>query len=261
MNKTQSQRTTPLIVSALAVLRKDLRAELRSRELVSSMGLFALLSILVFSFALELTGPLLSINEELRQINALLESLGETGIEAVDPLNLTAIVSGMFWVTVIFALVLGLSRSLAAEREEGNMDAMLLAPVNRSAIYLGKMLSNFLITVVVGLVLMPVITILFNINLLDPRLLLVMVLGVLGFVSMGTLLATMAVQTRSRETLLPIMMLPTSLPVLLAVVRATNGIIGGQPVDLWGGWVTLIVILDLLYFVMAYVGFPFVIEE
>jgi heme exporter protein B len=254
-------KQTAFFQVALAILRKDLVAELRSRELLSSMALFALLSILIFSFALELTGPLLAVNRELAQINNLLQELGQEQLNPVDPLSLSNIISGVLWVTLVFAVILGLNRSLAAEREQGNMDAMLVAPIDRSAVFVGKMIANYLFALVVGLILLPLITILFNINLLDLRLLATLLLGVLGFSSVGTLLAAMATQTRSRETLLPIIMLPAVLPVLLAVVRASNGIITGAPTDLWGGWLGMLAIIDLIYLIMCFVLFPFVIED
>lgn len=252
---------TPFARAALAVFRKDLRAELRSRELFSAMILFSLIAILVFSFALELTSPLLSINEELRRINELLAEAGSDALRPVDPLNMSSIVGGMFWVVIIFSAILGLNRSLASERDQGNLDAMLIAPVPRAAIFIGKTFANFLFTLLVGAILLPVITFLFDINLVRPELIAVMVLGIFGITTIGTLLAAMAAQTRSRETLLPIIMLPAVLPVLLSVVRASNGIIDGQPADLWSGWLAFVAAIDLVYLGMSYAAFGFVVED
>jgi heme exporter protein B len=223
---------TPFFKSTLAVLLKDLRAEIRSRELISAMALFALLSVFVFSFALEL----------------------ETTI-------LRSAATGILWVTIVFAIILGLNRNLAAEREQGNMDAMLLAPIDRSSIFVGKMTANFLFGLLVGLLLLPFMSILYNLNLFDLRLIGLVVLGTLGLSSIGTLLAAMTVQTRARDTLLPLLMLPTSLPVLLLVVRASNGIINGQPEELWIGMPPLLFVLDVIYVVMSYLLFPYVLED
>ncbi|RMG75482.1 MAG: cytochrome C biogenesis protein [Chloroflexi bacterium] len=220
---------TPFIQVVFSILRKDLRTELRSRELVSSMALFTFLSILVFSFALEL-------DREAKQ-------------EAV---------SGVLWVTLVFASILGLNRSLASEREEGNMDAMLIAPVNRIAIYMGKMLGNFIFTVIVGVVLLPVMTVLFNFSMVRPTMILILILGILGLSSIGTLLATMTVQTRSRETLLPIAMLPVVLPVILTVVRATNAILNNQ--DMMQTLLT-IGLVDVLYITLGSFLFEYVTED
>jgi heme exporter protein B len=223
---------TPFFSAVLAVLWKDLQAELRSRELVGSMGLFALLSILIFSFALEL-----------------------------DRIARTESVSGVLWVTVVFASVLGLNRSLAMERDQGNLDALLLAPVERTAIFFGKLIGNFLFTLVVGLILILLMTVLYNLTLTRLWLVLVLVLGTLGFSTIGTLLATMTVQTRARESLLPIVMMPVALPLLLSAVRATTGILNDAPQDDWLAWMQILAILNLIYMTMSFLLFEYVIEE
>ncbi|PJF44067.1 MAG: cytochrome C biogenesis protein, partial [Phototrophicales bacterium] len=147
-----------------AVLWKDLRAELRGRELVTSMLLFATISVLIFSFALELDA----------------QAQSET-------------VGGVLWVTVAYAGTLGLGRSLAAEKDKGSLDALLIAPVTRSAIFFGKMLGNFIFTLMVAFVMTFLLTILFNINLFLPILWIVLLLGCLGFASTGTMVASMSV--------------------------------------------------------------------
>jgi heme exporter protein B len=223
---------TSFISTVLTVLRKDLVAEFRSRELVSAMALFALLSVLVFSFAL--------------QLNRL------TRLEAI---------SGVLWVTVTYAVVLGFNRNSTVEREGGSFQAMLLAPVSRGAIYIGKMLGNFLFSTVIGLLLLPLMTILYNVNLVSWGIILVLVLGVFGIATVGTLLATMTVQTRTRETLLPIVMLPVALPVLLLTVSATNSILDGDAVADWIGAVQVIAIIDLLYIALCYLLFDYIIED
>ncbi|MBC8099312.1 MAG: heme exporter protein CcmB [Armatimonadetes bacterium] len=223
---------TPFWHAVLTVLRKDIRIELRSRELVSTMALFAALSVFVFSFALELERVLLR-----------------------------AAAGGILWVTVCFALILGLNRSLAAEREQGGMDALLLAPINRSALYVGKLLSNALFGMIVGTALLPLFALLYNVNLVDVRLLGVVALGTLGLAAVGTLLAAMTVQTRAREALLPIVMLPAALPMLILVVRITNAVLNGQPDAQWVGLIPLALLLDALYTGLCYVLFPFVLED
>lgn len=225
-------KPTPFLKAALAIFRKDLRAETRSFELISVMLLFTLLSVLVFSFALEL-----------------------------DRLTLESVVSGVLWVTITFAAILGLNRSLASEREQGNLDAMMMSPIDRSAIFAGKMLANFVFSLTVGLLLLPLMAILYNLPLIGLPMLVTLFLGTLGFASIGTLLAAMAVQTRSREALLPIIMLPTALPVLLSVVRATNGLLNDSPVEFWSGWLALALVIDAMYLFLCYILFPFVLED
>lgn len=215
-----------------AILRKDMLAEIRSRELLSVMGLFALLSILIFSFALEM-------DREARG---------------------TAI-SGVIWVTVAFASIIGLNRSMSSEREQGNFDALLLAPVDRSALFLGKFMGNFLVVLLVGLILLPVGTLLYNITLITPWVLVILVLGIFGISTTGTLLAAMTAQTRARDALLSIAMLPIVLPVLLASVRATTSIISGDPTELWITWPQILLVMDVIYMVLCFFTFGFVIEE
>jgi heme exporter protein B len=223
---------TSLLKTAWAIARKDLVAELRSRELVGSMLLFALLAVLIFSFALEL-----------------------------DRVAREEAVSGVLWVTVVFASILGLNRSMALEREQGGMDALLLAPIDRSAVFLGKLAGNYLFALAVGVLLLPLMTLLYNITLVNAWVLLVLVLGTLGVSTTGTLLAAMTVQTRARESLLPIALLPVILPVLLAAVRATNGIIAEAPFADWGSWPQILAAVNVIYIVVCFLMFPYVVEE
>lgn len=223
---------TPFISCVVAIISKDLRAEIRARELVSVMALFALLSILVFSFALEL-------DKGARE-------------EAV---------SGVLWVTLIFASVLGFNRSMAQEREQGALDALLLAPVSRAAIFVGKLLGNFIFTLIVGLALLPLMTALYGMDLLDGWIFATTALGIFGFATIGTLLATMTVQTRAREALLPIAMLPIILPLLLTAVRATKSILGGAPATEWQGPLGMLVAIALIYLVLCLLLYEYIVEE
>jgi heme exporter protein B len=223
---------TAFLRAALAIVRKDFQAELRSRELISTMGLFALLSTLIFSFALELDR------------GARIEVVG-----------------GVLWVTVVFASILGLNRSMALEREHGNLDALLIAPISRPAIFFGKLIGNFLFTLVVTLILTGVMTLLYNVSLVQGWMLLALLLGTVGFTTVGTLLATMTVQTRARENLLPILMMPVSLPLLISAVRASNGILANAPQNDWLVWLSALVVIDVIYATVCFLLFEFVVEE
>lgn len=223
---------TPFLTTTLAIINKDLRAEMRSRELISVMVLFAFLSILIFSFALEL-----------------------------DRVAREEAVSGVLWVTLIFASVLGFNRSMAMERDQGNIDAMLLAPIDRSAIFVGKLVGNYLFTLIVGLVMLPVMTILYNKSMLNVWVILTTLIGIFGFSTIGTLLATMTVQTRAREALLPIAMLPVVLPFLLTAVRATTGILSDKPQSEWLVWLQLLAGISIVYLVLCVFLYGFVVEE
>lgn len=225
-------KRTPFFHVVTSIIRKDFQAELRSRELVGSMGLFALLSILVFSFALEL-------DREAR----------------------TESISGVLWVTVVFASILGLNRSMSLERDNGNLDALLIAPINRAAIFVGKLVGNFVFTLVIGLLLLPIMTVLYNVSLITGWLLVVLVLGTLGFTTIGTLLSAMTVQARAREALLPIVMMPVVLPLLMAAVRASTGILNASAQNDWLQWTTIVAVLDVIYVVMCFLLFEYVVEE
>ncbi len=223
---------TPFLSVIMSIIRKDFQAELRSRELIGSMGLFALLSILIFSFALEL--------DRIARIES---------------------VSGVLWVAIVFFSILGLNRSMAMERDGGNLDALLIAPVNRAAIYCGKLVGNFVFTLLIGLLLLPLMTVLYNVSLFNGWLIAVLVLGTLGFTTLGTLLAAMTVQTRGREALLPIVMMPVVLPLLLSSVKASTSILNGTPQSDWIQWVNILAVLDVVYLTMCFLLFEFVVEE
>ena len=147
------------------------------------------------------------------------------------------------------------------ERDQGNLDALLLAPIHRAAIFVGKLVGNFAFTLVIALLLLPLMTILYNVALISLWLIAVLVLGTLGFTTLGTLLAAMTVQTRSREALLPIVMMPVVLPLLLAAVRASTSILNGTPQSDWIQWVQILVVLDVIYVTMCFLLFEFVVEE
>ncbi|MFU8771719.1 MAG: heme exporter protein CcmB [Anaerolineales bacterium] len=215
-----------------AVVWKDLAAELRSRELISAMLVFALLVILIFNFALELD------------------------IEARE-----TVTAGVLWVTFAFAGTLGLNRSMAIEKDRGCLDGLLLAPVDRSAIYFGKMIANLIFMIMVELIVLPIYSILYNINLFVPGLLVVVLLGSIGYVAVGTLLVTMAVQARTRDILLPILLFPIVLPILLAAVKASaNFLLGIELAETWP-WLNLLIVYNIIFIAIAFMVFDFVVEE
>lgn len=218
--------------AVLAIVSKDLRAEIRSRDLLSVMIIFAFLCILVFSFALEL-----------------------------DRVAREEAISGVLWVTLVFASLLGFNRSMAQEGDQGNLDAMLLAPVTRPAIFLGKLLSNYLFTLIVALVILPLMTVIYNSNLLRGWLIITTVVGVFGFSSIGTLLAMLTLHTRSREAMLPIAMLPVALPLLLTAVRASTNILNDTPAREWLVWLQLLAAVTVIYLALCWLLSGFVLEE
>jgi heme exporter protein B len=223
---------TSFVSAMMAVIWKDLAAEWRSRELISAMMVFALLVIFIFNFALEL-----------------------------DPRMRGAVTSGVLWVTFVFAGTLGLNRSLAVEKDRGCLDGLLLAPVDRTAIYFGKMLANLVFMLLVALIVLPVYSILYNTNLFNLGLLAVIFLGSLGYVAVGTLLSAMAVQTRTRDILLPILLFPVIIPVLVAAVKASSGFLQSLPFDEIRPWINLLLVYDVIFTAVAFMVFEFVVEE
>lgn len=215
-----------------AIIHKDLAIEWRSRELFSAMLVFALLVILVFNFALEL-----------------------------DARARASVTSGVLWVTFAFAGTLGLNRSMASEKDRGCLDGLLLAPVDRSAIYFGKSISNLVFMMIVELIVLPIYSVLYNTNLFQPGLLLIVLLGSIGYVAVGTLLSTMAVQTRTRDILLPILLFPLVIPVLIAAVKASGAILQGIAFQEIRNWVNLLVVYDVIFIAIAFMLFDYVVEE
>lgn len=215
-----------------AVVWKDLQAEFRSRELFSAMLVFSLLIILIFNFALEL-----------------------------DVKTRQSVTAGVLWSTFAFAGTLGLNRSMAIEKDRGCLDGLLLAPVDRSAIYFGKVISNLVFMLIVEAIVLPVYSILYNVNLFEPGLLMVILLGSIGYVAVGTLLAAMSVQTRTRDILLPILLFPVAIPVLLAAVKASGGLLAGVPFEEVQFPISLLIAYDVIFIAVAFMTFENIVEE
>ncbi len=215
-----------------AVVQKDLAAELRSRELLSAMLVFSLLVILIFNFALEL-----------------------------DIKTRQSVTAGVLWATFAFAGTLGLNRSMAVEKDRGCLDGLLLAPVDRSAIYFGKAFSNLVFMLIVEAIVLPVYSVLYNTNLFRPGLLMVILLGSIGYAAVGTLLSAMAIQTRTRDVLLPILLFPVIIPVLIAAVKASGGYLTGADLSEIVPWLNLLVVYDIVFIALAFMTFDFIVEE
>jgi heme exporter protein B len=218
------------LAQVLAILWKDIRCELRSKQTWTGMGLFALLVLVIFNFAFDLR---------------------------VD--NKAAIAPGVLWVAFVFASLLGLGRTIAAEREKGSMDRLLLCPVDRKAIYFAKLLGNLLFIGVVEIVALPVYAALFNVPLFAGALLPIVLLGTLGVATIGTLFSAMAAATRARELLLPVLVFPLIVPVVISAVRATGSLIVAAPNE--PPWLGLIAAFDVIFLSISMLMFEFVIEE
>jgi heme exporter protein B len=141
------------------------------------------------------------------------------------------------------------------------MDGLLLAPVDRSAIYFGKVIGNLVFMLMVEIIVLPIYSLLYNVNLFNPGLLLVILLGSIGYVAVGTLLAAMAVQARTRDILLPILLFPVVLPVILAAVKASTGFLDGSEMEMIRPWLNLLIVYDIIFSAVAFMVFDYVVEE
>ena len=225
-------RGVKYVRAVFAIVRKDIAAEIRSRELVSAMLVFSLLVVLIFNFALEL-------DKGARE-------------------NVTA---GVLWVTFIFAGTLGLNRSFAAEKDRGSFDGLLLAPVDRTVIYLGKLIGTLIFMLLVEVIILPVFGLLYGLFLFQPLLLGVVLLGTLGYATVGTVLACMAAQTRTRDILLPILLFPVALPLIIAAVKASEGILNNVDWNDLTPWLNLLLVYDTIFIAVCMMVFEYLVEE
>jgi len=214
------------------VFRKDLQVEWRGRQGLPVMLVFALLVVFLFNFALQLT----------------------PGLQA-------GLAAGLLWVSLAFASTLGLNRSVSLEGENNALAGLLLAPVDRSAIFFGKTFSNLTFTFLVALVLLPVFSLFYQQNMLNPRLVLVILLGLGAYTSLGTLLAALSIQTRTRDVLLPVLLYPLALPVLIAAVEASRGVLAGQPLAELQSWLSLLIASNILFLAAGLLLFDTILEE
>lgn len=215
-----------------AVFVKDVRAEWRGREVFSTMTAFSVLAVLVFGLAFDLRVP---------------------RSEMIAP--------GVLWVVVLFAGVLGLNRSFGAEVDRGTLASLLLAPVDRSAVYFGKMLANLFFTLATTLVILAAMFFIFDLNMFHPYNLLAVLLGVIGYVSVGTLFAALTANSRSRETMLPILLLPVMAPVFVAGVGLTAGVVDGKAFSDLRQWLVVLAMFDAIFVVVAYLLFDLIWED
>jgi len=217
-----------------ALIWKEALVEARGRETVLAGVVFALLVLVIFNFAFDLR------------------------VE-----NVAAVAPGVLWVTVTFAGVLSLGRAFARERDRRTLDGLLLAPVDRSALYVAKVVASFTSMLVVELVAVPAFIGLFNVSVNLPLLVLGLLLGTLGLAGVGTLFAAIAAHTRAREVLLPLLLFPIQVPVILATVKTTGAAVrvpGTEPPDV-SQWLGLLVAFDAIFLSLSVLLFEYVIEE
>lgn len=221
------------LARARAIAWKDLTTERRTKANFNAVAFFAALILLLFGFAL---GP--------------------------DTDALRSAAAGVLWLTVLFSGVLAFNRSYQLELEGGALEALLLYPGARWAIFVGKLLANLAFVLLVELIVVPVTGVLFHVPMLEPfvGLATVLVLGTIGFVTLGTFYAAMASRLRAREVLLPLLLFPMLIPLLVGAVEATSAVLAGDPMGDGRQWLKLIAAFDIIFLVASVLAFEHVIE-
>ena len=226
MNRYFSQVTT--------IIWKDFITEIKTRELFSSMFIFALLVVIIFIFS----------------INLSLIQASEVG-------------PGVLWVAFLFAGTIGLNRSFMLEKENGCLQGLLLAPMDRTALYFGKLVSNFVFLLIMEVFTLPLFMVFFNIDLLPHLLplLYVIFVGTLGFCAVGTLLSSLSANLKTRDIMLPILLYPLIIPIIIGSVRMTGQVLAGEPLSNMMNWVSLTLCFDIIYIAISIMVIDFVLEE
>jgi heme exporter protein B len=222
---------SPFLLTVQTLVWRDLVAEYRTREVLGGGIVFALLTLVVFNFAIDLR---LDTAEE--------------------------VAPGILWIGFAFAGMLSFGRSFANERERGTLDGLLLAPIDRGAIYLARAITNTILMGIVELVSLPVFVALYNVRVVWSEILLATALGTIGFTGAGTLVAAIAANTRAREVMLPLLLLPLTVPVLIGSVKATAMAIGARPVESLP-WLQLLAGFDVVVVATAFLVFEYLLDE
>lgn len=216
----------------IAIAWKDALSEMRTKEIVPSVVVFALLVITIFNFAFE---P------------------GQETTALVAP--------GILWVTFTFAGVLSLNRAFVLEKEEERLEGMMVAPVSREAIYTGKMLGSLLFMLIIEAIALPIFFFLFNLAVFSLQLVVIIFLTTVGFVAVGTLFSALAVNTKAREMVLPIIFLPVIVPIIISAVKASGLALSGESWGKMASWLQIIAAFDAIFLVVSVLIFSFIIEE
>jgi len=219
---------------AAAVAGKDIVIEVRTKTAILSAVVFAALVLIIFNFARD-------------------ASLVSTSVLAPSVL----------WITFAFAGMITLNRGFNLEKENAALEGLLLAPVPRSAIYVGKLISNLAFVGMVEAVALPLFVLFFNVPVWSilPGLLGLIVLATIGFVAVGTVFSAMTVRTRFSELMLPMLLLPFMVPPLIGAVQTTTRLFAGRPLSEMIGWLRIIALYDVVFITLCVLIFPAVVDE
>ena len=205
---------------------------MRKKTLVSALLIFSVMVTLVFTFALDL-----------------------------DKSTKDNIAVGVLWVTFVFSSTLGLNQTFANEKSQNSLEGMLLSPIDYTAIFVGKFISTYIFVIIVEITIVPIFYVLYGVPLFSPLFLLIILLGSFGYTLVGTLLTTIAMRTRAREIMLPILLFPVSMPIIIAAVQCSNAILAGAHWGQFSNAFNLIIVYDIIFLGVAIMTFDYLIQE
>jgi len=220
--------------AALILIRKDLRAEWKSKEVLSATVFFAIIAMTVINFSFE------------------------PGQFQVDQVG-----AGILWTSFLFAAMLGMNRLFQSEIERGGLEGLMLCPLDRPTLYVAKCVSLFVLLAATVLATLFVFVVFFTVRIGGglPALLVVVALGTLGLSALGTTFAAMAAKTRAREVLLPLLLVPVGIPLLIAAVKCTAAVLRGDGLTSVTSWLQLLLVFDAIFLAAGYLTFPAILEE
>ena len=221
-----------IIQTLLIIIWKDILLEIRSKDTIISVLVFGALLAIVFNFALN-----------------------------INPRQISEIAAGIIWVSFAFSAILIMNRTFVKEQEQGSLEGLLLSPISRDVIFLSKVLVSFVFMITIEAILLPLFAVMLNINNFSWILLATMVLTTLGFATVGTLFSFMAVKTRSREIMLPVLFFPIILQVIIGAIEASKGSFGIGYEPSWNRWLPLIAIFDALFLAICPWIFSYLVKE
>lgn len=218
--------------AVLAICKKEITMELKKKETVSTMLIFSLITIVIFSFSFN-----------------------------VEKIEKKVLISGMLWIMIVFSSLLGLGPSFKKEQSNNTLAGLLMAPVDRSAIFYGKLLANMIFVSFVELISIPLFFILFNFIMTENILLFAafVFLGTLGFITIGTFLSALASYARFSDLLLPVTLFPVSVPLLIGSVKLTENLITGSGYS-FSPWLQLLIVFDIVFLVIPLLVFEYILE-
>ena len=214
------------------MVRKDFLLEVRSKDVVLPVFIFSFLVVVTFNFALEST-----------------------------PNTANLIVPGIIWVSVLFGAMVGFGRMFLSESEQGAFQGLLTAPIGRDVIFFGKVISNVLFLLLIESILLPILVVLFNVTLSPLYMLYVSIPALFGISLSGMLFASISMNMRAKEVMLPILFLPVVVPIILGAVESTYAVMNGDNLDQFLKWITLMIVFDLIYSVLGPVSFTMIVED